>query len=274
VTVIGRTRARWQIVRRAARDPGLMRDYARLFVSARLFAGAERATAPVADVLSADEARRYVTSVAGQWSEGPALARLLRWRVDGADDDAEAAGNFPADPGLAELLYALVRAVRPKAVIETGVATGFTTAHILAGLSDNGGGQLDSIDLPPAPLVAEGLVGSAIPPDLRERWRYHWGSSRRHLPRILAKTTGSRRIFVHDSDHSYRNMRWELECAVAALRGGDWLVADDVHLHGAFSEAGSTSGARVSYVEQATKPDGLTGIMQLVEQPPSRELSG
>src|SRR5947207_14206936 len=49
--------------------------------------------------------------------------------------------------GLAEL-YAVVRAFKPGVVVETGVSSGMSSAHILRALAENGKGTLHSIDLP------------------------------------------------------------------------------------------------------------------------------
>src|SRR5207302_4750615 len=114
-------------------------------------------------------------------------------------------------------LYGLVRALRPAVVVETGVAAGATSAYVLAALEDNGVGHLHSVDLPQTRLVAAKMVVAAVPTALRSRWSYHWGASRRLLPPLLARLRGGVDLFVHDSDHSYTAMRWELEQAWASL---------------------------------------------------------
>jgi predicted O-methyltransferase YrrM len=146
-------------------------------------------------------------------------------------------------------------------VVETGVATGVTSAYILAGLADNGAGQLHSIDLPATALLTNNLVGSAVPADLRGRWVYHWGASRRLLRRVLRETHGTLRLFVHDSDHRYAPMRWELAHAWDALAPGGWLVADDADYNRAFADAVAAVGARPLYVRQAAKP-ATAGLVQ------------
>lgn len=68
------------------------------------------------------------------------------------------------------VVYALVRALRPKQCLEIGVADGCTSTHILAALAKNGAGQLLSIDIDPE-------VGRAIPDALRERWTFTCGDA-------------------------------------------------------------------------------------------------
>jgi hypothetical protein len=65
-------------------------------------------------------------------------------------------------------LYVAVRTLQPRVVVETGVASGWSSAHILRALEANGAGVLHSIDLPnvqegsvlPAGLAAGGLLMS------------------------------------------------------------------------------------------------------------------
>jgi predicted O-methyltransferase YrrM len=166
------------------------------------------------------------------WEEGPSLAAVREWSFD---QQARIGGGaaMAGDTALGRLVYGVARATRPDTIVETGVATGVTSAHLLAALEDNGHGILHSIDLPPTDMLAAGHVGAAIPDDLRHRWAYHWGASRRLLPGLLDDLQG-RLMFVHDSDHSYANMAWEIRSAWQAMTSGGVIVCDDVDLHSAF----------------------------------------
>ena len=64
-----------------------------------------------------------------------------------------------------QLLYALVRALKPETVLEIGTADGGSATHILAALAANQSGQLLSYDL------IEGSGGN-IPATLRDRWTF------------------------------------------------------------------------------------------------------
>lgn len=163
------------------------------------------------------------------------------------------------DTMLGLLVYGVARAVRPDMIVETGVATGVTSAHLLAALEDNGHGVLHSIDLPPTDMLAAGHVGAAIPHDLRHRWIYHWGASRRLLPKLLDDLEG-RLMFVHDSDHSYANMAWEIRNAWQAMSSGGVIVCDDVDMHTAFLDTARELKSSPRFVEQAEK-GGTTGLL-------------
>jgi Methyltransferase domain len=149
-----------------------------------------------------------------------------------------------------EILYFAIRASRPILLIETGVAAGFSSSYILAGLEANGGGILHSIDLPtlnPAGRVnADGRkdrshvdrreeTGFVIPDELRKHWQLHVGSSRVLLAPLLEKLDRVD-FFWHDSDHSYENMKWEYQTAWPRLNPTGWLASDDIGSNSAFKE--------------------------------------
>jgi hypothetical protein len=258
-------RYRWKALAKATREPPVVFDYVRRFVGYRMPDAEPVGPEVYRQALTTAQARSYVTPKDCIPSAGSALSRVREEQAQLQNNEgAEAVVWYAAgDPALRELLYHLVRVVRPDFVIETGVCTGSTSAFILAGLEDNRHGILHSIDLPPGRLIADGLVGFAIPSELRSRWRFHWGSSRRLLPGVLSQTSG-RRIFFHDSDHRYTYMRWELEQALGTLCDGDWVIADDVHSNRAFSEVAAINHNDIRYVKQSTK-DCLTGIMKVTD---------
>ena len=151
--------------------------------------------------------------------------------------------------------------MRPQEVVETGVARGITTRFILEGLERNGEGRLWSIDLPPlrqGDLPEE--TGAAIPEDRRARWAYLKGSSRRRLPGLLAQL-GEIDLFIHDSMHTARNLRFELERAWASLRPGGALLADDVDHNDAFRSFTETFTGLRWLVARHDDGEGLFGII-------------
>jgi hypothetical protein len=142
--------------------------------------------------------------------------------------------RFDADLALARCLYIVCRAIHPSTIVETGVAYGLSSAFILQALKVNGHGELYSIDLPLPASRVDDFVGALIPDDLKFRWQLHRGASRRELPRLLRGRTLD--LFVHDSSHTYWNMRREFELAWQHLRPSGVLVADDIDGNQAFNE--------------------------------------
>jgi predicted O-methyltransferase YrrM len=159
-------------------------------------------------------------------------------------------GRDGYDEGLR--LYRLLRQLRPRVAVETGVCNGVSTAFLLLALEDNGEGELHSIDLPEVAGAEyepgtfwDGKGGAVIPPGkepgwmvppaLRSRWQLVLGRSQDELPPLL-ESLGEIDFFMHDSEHSYECMSFEFRTAWAALRDGGVLVADDVNVNSAWDE--------------------------------------
>jgi predicted O-methyltransferase YrrM len=166
--------------------------------------------------------------------------------------------NFNSDLTLARCLYLICRALTPSVVIETGVAYGMSSAFILHALAVNGRGTLHSIDLPLPGEDFHKLFGALVPETLRDRWQMHLGSSQRELPTMVRIQPVD--LFVHDSLHTYKNMRREFEAAWPHIRAGGILLSDDVEGNTAFQELLGQEPRYWQVVRQEHKPDSLFGI--------------
>lgn len=134
------------------------------------------------------------------------------------------------------VLYLICRVLRPEAVVETGVADGYSSCLILAALEANGKGRLVSIDLPNQPgEEIDHPTGWLVPERLRPRWELAIGDAREILPSLLARL-GTIGLFFHDSLHSYENMLSEFTLAWGHLCPGGMLAADDVTENRAFRD--------------------------------------
>jgi len=181
--------------------------------------------------------------------------------------DAPFALHHNGDFSLAQLCYLLVRLMRPKAVVETGVCYGVTSAFLLQALRVNGTGCLHSLDLPPLGKAGDDFVGWLIPQDLRSNWRLHRGRSVDLLP-DLVRQLGEIDIFLHDSLHTYRNMIREFEIVTPFLSAQSVVVADDVEGNAAFKEWVAQSHPWYSAVLQEQSKQSLLGVAMLGVQPP------
>lgn len=138
--------------------------------------------------------------------------------------------NGVSDVGL--YLYAIVRALRPEIVVETGVANGESSAMILAAMDVNGVGHLTSIDLQGQELNQnfyrpEGKgVGWLVPDAYRDRWTLHAGDALELLPDVLVRL-GHLDLFFHDSLHTTEHMLFEFHQAWKYLKPGGVLLFDD-----------------------------------------------
>jgi predicted O-methyltransferase YrrM len=142
-------------------------------------------------------------------------------------------------------LYWLVRQLKPRTVVQTGVCNGLSTAFMMLGLAKNGPeGRLHAIDLASVfdagdpswtiegkvhgVVVPEGKTSGWLVPDVyRERLVLRLGNARGLLPEMV-DTLDSIDFFYHDSDHTYNHMMFEFQQAKRKLSRGGLVVADDV----------------------------------------------
>ena len=160
-------------------------------------------------------------------------------------------GRDGYDEGLR--LYRLLREMKPRIAVETGVCNGVSTAFLLLALDHNDYGELRSIDLPEVAgeeyepgTFWDGKGGAVIPPgrepgwmvpqELRERWHLVLGKSQDELPPLLEGLAHPLEFFMHDSEHSDECMRFEFDAAWEALKEGGAIVADDVNVNSAWDE--------------------------------------
>jgi predicted O-methyltransferase YrrM len=173
--------------------------------------------------------------------------------------------NRSTQLALGVLLYKIVRVLRPKNVVETGVCLGNSSCFILGALHANGSGRLHSIDLG-LPCFEYGPirqmdsrhgkdVGWLIPRQFRGTWALCIGDSRDKLLPLLDSLAGVD-LFFHDSEHSYDLMTYEYRTAWPHIRPGGMIVSDDVQSNNAFREfaAATDSEARIL--------DGEVGVIR------------
>ncbi len=129
-------------------------------------------------------------------------------------------------------IYNMIREGKPDTVVETGVLDGFSSSIILEALSKNKKGRLISAEI-------SRNVGHIVPARLKGRWDLVVGTPRGVLPTVL-KRSGKIDIFMHDSDHSYKNMKREFGLAMKSMKKGGVVLSDDIYVNKAFMEfAGS-----------------------------------
>ena len=139
--------------------------------------------------------------------------------------------------------YAIVRALRPETILETGVANGVSSALMLLALHKNCLGTLHSIEIGDSTYLPAGREPGWIVPDwLRRRWKFHLGDARQILPQ-LTRELPSLDLFAHDSLHTYEHMKFEFEQAFPFLRAGGILIADDALWNDAFWDFAGTKRA-------------------------------
>jgi predicted O-methyltransferase YrrM len=137
------------------------------------------------------------------------------------------------DAGLVRAIWCLIRHLKPKRIVETGVAHGVSSRFILEALKINGDGHLWSIDLPPLERTLHPEIGVAVGRGHADRWTFIRGSSRRRLPKLLSDL-GQIDMFIHDSLHSEQNVLFELDRSGRYLAPNGVIVVDDIDANGGF----------------------------------------
>jgi Methyltransferase domain len=206
------------------------------------------------------------------WTVWPDVMRELE--AKGIRPGPESFGSWnDGDAGFVRAIWCLIRHIKPKKIVETGVAHGVTSRFILEALNRNRDGHLWSIDLPPVERVWREQVGAAVGDRYKDRWSYIAGSSRRHLPELLSRL-GEIDLFIHDSLHSERNVRFELDLAWRAVTSNGALVVDDVDANWGFQSFTQAFSDQQSMIGEAEPlhPDlrrfnnkGLFGV--ILKQP-------
>jgi predicted O-methyltransferase YrrM len=156
------------------------------------------------------------------------------------------------------LLYLIVRCLRPRRVVETGVRPGYSTAWILAGLEANGEGELLSLGPGPHLGRARGLsempVGTLVPPSLRGRWTLVLGNTEERLRELLSARPLD--LFFYDNGPNPGRARFELREAWSALAKNGVLLAHHVDANTAWAEFCRGQGLPVQFVDEGPPPLG------------------
>lgn len=144
--------------------------------------------------------------------------------------------------------YVLVRVMRPSVILETGGTPGKSSAFMLRALERNEAGRLITIDQPPQEILSRIRVSEihskrpasvesnwCVPVWLRDRQKVVLGRAEDHLPRVLSELREID-MFIHDSDHSYAHMQWELKTACPFVRSDGVVWCDDIRTNDAWRD--------------------------------------
>lgn len=142
-------------------------------------------------------------------------------------------------------LYWVVRRLKPKVIVQTGVCNGLSSAFMMLALAKNGlDGTLHVVDMPPVydskdadwkvkgkvygVVIPEGKNSGWLVPDAyKDRFEVLSGDAKLLLPGLLKKL-GKVDMFYHDSDHTYDHMMFEFKEAKTYLTKSGVIVSDDI----------------------------------------------
>jgi hypothetical protein len=156
-------------------------------------------------------------------------------------------------------LYAMVRLTRPEYLVESGVASGVSSAFLLLGVTANRTGILHSIDFPmmrqargknESWSIPSGLSsGWAIPDSLKRKWDLRIGRSE-DLLRPLLDEIGRVDFFCHDSPVDRKHFEFEMRTVAAYSRPGSVVIADNID-RDIFEAVARSVGAKVYFRRKA-----------------------
>lgn len=136
-------------------------------------------------------------------------------------------------------LYLIIRILRPKIMIETGVCNGKSTSMILLAMDHNKYGKLISIDKAKKInkdgarySLVQNKTGYLIPGYLKKRWIFKKGDSIKILQNIKFKKNEFIDIFFHDSLHTYEHTWREIMevLKMINIKKNFCMIVDDIDL--------------------------------------------
>jgi predicted O-methyltransferase YrrM len=139
--------------------------------------------------------------------------------------------HFGSEALTSRTLYLIVRARKPRIVLETGVANGSSSLVMLAALARNGAGELHSTDV-------SSDVGCLLNNGERTAWKYHLitGSNHRRVFEAVVHGLPPIDLFFHDSDHRFAWQMFEFETVRRRMSADGLLGSDDVDASYAFMD--------------------------------------
>jgi hypothetical protein len=142
--------------------------------------------------------------------------------------------------------YAIVRGLRPRLIVETGVHDGLGSAVLLRALERN---------------ADDGAVGQLLGFDIDSRsgWLVDDGGQSRRFELVVGdtrETLGPRLsedrvdVFIHDSAHDYDHERFELELALEHAGERFALLSDNAHASNALADLCHVHGLRYAFFKE------------------------
>lgn len=135
--------------------------------------------------------------------------------------------------------YAVVRALQPETVVETGTDKGLGSLVLASALLRNGHGRLITMDVNPAAgyLISDRYAAVTSPVI---------GDSIAGIKALDVSVD----VFVHDSDHRPEHERSEFEAVEPLLAAGARVLSDNAHASDSLLRWAEASGRRFLYFQE------------------------
>ena len=160
-------------------------------------------------------------------------------------------------PGDLNLLFDAVRLTKPKHIVETGVAYGWSSLAILNAISLNGFGSLYSVDMPYPKVGNESFVGIVVPERFRGNWTLIREPDRYGLEKAIKTAGGAIDLCHYDSDKSWWGRKYAFPILWKALVPGGLFISDDIQDNLFFSEFVKSKSLPYSITKSGEKFVGL-----------------
>ena len=135
--------------------------------------------------------------------------------------------------------YAIVRALRPEHVVETGTDKGLGSTVLAAALLRNGTGRLTTIDVnPDSGYLVAGRYAEVVDRVV--------GDSVETLQELTVPVD----VFLHDSWHTFEYETAELDAVTPLLRPASVVLSDNAHDSDALSAWAGRTGRRFTFFRE------------------------
>lgn len=207
----------------------------------------------------AESLERFVTDLnAPLWEETQKTCVELK---QSAEAKLAALGKDLGGGGHYPLLYFLTRHLKPQAVVETGVAAGWSSRAILTALKNNANeGTLYSSDFPYFRYKnPEKYVGFVVDEDLKQNWNLFIDGDQNNLPKIIDALDKPVALFHYDSDKSAQGRNFAYDLVAPKLTDNAIVIFDDIQDNLHFKNFVAENNAPYKIFEFEGKYIGLTG---------------
>ena len=188
-------------------------------------------------------------------AESAPLPRLDAMLLQEAQRRAEQSGFKMGGPAYLDLVYAVTRLTGARAVVETGVAYGWSSLAFLAAMTEEG--RLVSVDRPYPGAGNEPFVGIAVPERFRKRWQIIKEPDRHGLRKAMARFPQGIDIAHYDSDKSYQGRQYAYPIIWNALKPRGLFISDDIQDNMAFAHFVEERGLHYGVTEAQGKYVGI-----------------
>lgn len=159
--------------------------------------------------------------------------------------------------GHIHLLFDCVRLLKPKKVLETGVAYGWSSLAILKALSYENKGKLFSVDMPYPRKNNEKYVGIVVPENLKKNWVLIREPDRPGIINAINEAGGKIDLCHYDSDKSWWGRHYAYPILWKSLKNGGLFISDDIQDNLYFSEFVKKKSLKYNVIEFNGKFIGL-----------------